>query len=659
MASTTRRNPLIFFAAAAFCTAAVIAFQALGFWSSFDARLRDKLIEKRPASKEIVIVAIDNASIQEFGVWPWPRTLHAEMIRKLTDLGAKQIGYDVTFSESSSDAKADDALAQAINDSGRVVLASEAELEEHKDAFLREKRGNYFQFSGKLEPLPMFREAARAYGITTLLPEYDGVIRRSPQLIRGVDRAEAAFASQIAALRAPLDVPPFIYRIPYVGGPGSFDRVSFADVINGRAPMNRFNGKIVLVGSTAPDLHDEFLTPMSFGQPMPGVEIQANIIQGLMEGRILNLPSSMTMAAILFALAAAVSLVIYGIKLRYAALAVSLIAFGYIVIALVAASRGALLPVLYPLLVIVTIAAADVAYRYAHEKGRRRFIQTAFSRYLAPQVIDKLVSGEAKLELGGVKTELTILFSDIRGFTAISEKLSPEALVALLNEYLTAMTDIVLETEGVVDKYIGDAIMAFWGAPILQPDHAVRAATTAARMRVRLTELKKKWAAEGKPEVNIGIGMNTGPVVVGNMGSRTRFDYTVMGDDVNLASRLEGLTKQYGVTALLSEATRLKLGDGFLTRPIDLVAVKGKKQAIRIHELICRAEDATPAVREKIESWNQALAAYRARRWDEARESFQRFADDGAAKAFAERCVYMKDHDPGAGWDGVFAAKEK
>ncbi|MEK9152102.1 MAG: adenylate/guanylate cyclase domain-containing protein, partial [Patescibacteria group bacterium] len=468
MTDRQQRNPLIFFAAAAIIPAAVLVFEHAGFWSSFDARLRDKLIERRPAVSDIIIVAIDDKSIQELGVWPWPRSIHARLIKKLIDSGAARIGYDVTFSEASTP-REDSALSDSVRDAGgKIVLASEMSLKltdglpEGRDPLL---------------PIAALRTAS-GYGVTTLYPDRDGVVRLAPVTIRRDGADENSFAAALAQSASTV-LEKGLYRIPFVGGPDSFRRFSAADVLSGRIPNDIFAGATVLVGSTAPDLHDEYLTPLGFGRYMPGVEIQANIIQGLRQSRALIEPSVAADAAILALLAALISLAAYRTRLRFALLTAALIALGYLVAALAAASRGVLLPVLYPLLVAAGTAAGDIAYRYAHEKGRRRFIQTAFSRYLAPQVIDKLVSGEAKLELGGVKTELTILFSDIRGFTSISEKLSPEALVGLLNEYLTAMTDIILETEGVVDKYIGDAIMAFWNAPMPQTDHAVRAARTA------------------------------------------------------------------------------------------------------------------------------------------------------------------------------------
>jgi len=275
-------------------------------------------------------------------------------------------------------------------------------------------------------------------------------------------------------------------------------------------------------------------------------------------------------------------------------------------------------------------------------------------------VIDKLLADPSGLELGGTKQNLTILFSDIRGFTALSEALGAEPLVAFLNEYLTHMTDLVLDTEGVLDKYIGDAVMAFWGAPIKQEDHALRACKTALAMKRKLDLLRPVWTKQGKPEIAIGIGVNTDDVIVGNMGSKRRFDYTVIGDGVNLASRLEGLTKQYGATIIISESTKRALPANYLVRELDLVTVKGKTQPVAIYELLSDSVD--DKARDLAQRFGVALALYRQRKWDEAKAAFASISVDFRDKAstiFVGRCDEMKAHDPGDGWNGAYVASEK
>jgi adenylate cyclase len=623
------------------------------FLVDLDTRLQDKLFIPRAASSQIVLVTIDNESIQELGVWPFPRSLHAEAIEFITSDDPKIIGYDVTFSEASTPLE-DVRLSEALASSGLVILASEAVLEiRDQDLPLAVTT---------LEPLAEFAQAAKGVGPTTLIPDGDGVIREVPTAYvrKGSEIAES-FALILAAATEPgsLEKQSELLRVAYVGGPGSYSQVSFAEVVRGDVPAGTFTGKTVLVGATAPDLHDEYLTPFGAGQATPGVEIQANIVQSLLEGRDVR-TFALQHIAILFGVLVVIGIILgLALRLRYLSAAAFLMVVGYLIVAVGLAGNDILLPIVHPLLLIVGIFGVDLLYRYRDEYARRSFIQSAFSRYVAPAVVEKLASGEAALELGGVKEELTILFSDIRGFTSLSEKMAPEELVTLLNEYLTGMTDVVLEHEGTVDKYIGDAIMAFWGAPLPQADHAVRGVSVAVAMKERLASLNDVWEAVGQPRLEIGIGLNTGKVIVGNMGSQRRFDYTVIGDDVNLASRLESLTKFYGVSILISEATLSQLGDRFLTRRLDRVAVKGKKAAVKIFEVVADNQRATDEQQDFVDAFEVAMTSYYAGEWQIALKQFKQFPQDKTAKLFVERCEEYLAKAPGKDWDGVYIAKEK
>ncbi|MBD3304282.1 hypothetical protein GF343_03985 [Candidatus Woesearchaeota archaeon] len=285
-------------------------------------------------------------------------------------------------------------------------------------------------------------------------------------------------------------------------------------------------------------------------------------------------------------------------------------------------------------------------------------IVKAFNKYVSPAVLGEILKDPEKIKLGGDRREITVFFSDIRGFTSISEGLTPEQLVHVLNEYLTAMTDIIMKHQGVVDKYIGDAIMAFWGAPLSQPDHAKLACSTSLDMIKELAVLRERWKKEGFPEIRIGIGLNTGNAVIGNMGSYERFDNTAMGDTINLGSRLEGLTKQYGAEIIISEFTQKEIKNSFVTRKLDLVAVKGKKKPIFIYELVCRKEEITKKQKEKIESYEKGLELYLKRKFTEAIKEFKK-TDDFAAKEFIERCKEFKNSPPPKDWTGVWVMKKK
>jgi adenylate cyclase len=617
-----------------------------GWLRELDNRWQDQLQFVRPADQDILIIAIDNQSIAELGVWPWPRTFHAELLQTLEAAGPAVIGYDVTFADPGPRPEADAALAQALEAAGPLVIASEAVLEIRDQA----------------EPLvvsaldPDERFGSVLFGPTTLVPDADGVVRQAP--LR-VDRGGStlSFATQIASLvGTPIPEPANgLYRIPYAGGPGHFVTYPFADVLKGRVSPEVFQEKIVLVGATAPDLHDEFLTPQGQGAMTPGVEIQANILQALRAGRQLQALDDFQTGLVM----AVLTLILLGsglvLPLRYVFAANLTVGLGYIVIAVAVVENDILLPLLHPLLLVGGITALDVLHRYKDEHGRRQFIEQAFGRYVAGAVVERLVKGQAPLQLGGSKQELTILFSDIRGFTSFSETLPPEKLISFLNGYLGVMTEIVLTEEGTLDKYIGDAVMAFWGAPIAQPDHARRAVAAALRMRQGLAALNAEAQRNGWPEIEIGIGVNTGPVIVGNVGSEKRFDYTVIGDDVNLASRLESLTKFYGVGLLITGTTNAALGDTFLTRLVDTVAVKGKAQAVRIYEVLHTQAEATAEQRALAEVSEQAFGLYAARKFKQAGELFQKCNQP----ILAARCQAFHIAPPSLDWDGVYRPESK
>ena len=326
-------------------------------------------------------------------------------------------------------------------------------------------------------------------------------------------------------------------------------------------------------------------------------------------------------------------------------------------------AQGVWMNLTYPSLNLILIYLGVTGYRYMTEEKEKKKIRGAFQYYLTASVVEEMLQNPDKLKLGGEKKDLTVLFSDIRGFTSISERMTPDGLVKFLNEYLTKMTDIVFKYDGLLDKYMGDAIMAIWGAPLDQPDHVRRACLAALDMVEELHRLQKKWSAEGMPFLNIGIGVNAGPMVVGNMGSDRRFDYTVMGDSVNLGSRMEGLNKLYGTNIIVSEMTYDRVKEEFWGRELDLVRVKGKDQPVKIFELLSPLKTASADQRALAEGFHAALADYRKRNWDKAREEFQKvlaqFPHDGPAKLYLERGETLSQTPPPADWDGVYTMTTK
>ena len=294
---------------------------------------------------------------------------------------------------------------------------------------------------------------------------------------------------------------------------------------------------------------------------------------------------------------------------------------------------------------ILTYVVVSVVFYVTERKVKKQVVE-AFKKYVSPEVVAEIMKQPGKLKLGGSRKQMTILFSDIRSFTSISEKMTPEELVGMLNEYFTEMADIIMKNRGLVDKFIGDAIMALWGVPLPEKDHARLACESAMQMKEKV----------GNHEFEIGIGLNTGEAVVGNIGSHDRFDYTAIGDAVNLGSRIEGLTKQYGVKILISESTHDLVKNGFVTRKIDLVAVKGKKKPVWVYELICRKDEKYDE--GIIEHYEKGLHFYLKKDWGKAVEHFKK-VDDKAAGVFIERCEEFKKNAPPQGWDGVFEVKRK
>ena len=548
-----------------------------------------------------------------------------------------------------------------------------------------------------VEPnLLSFSEQAKSFGHFNIITDLDGVIRFTPLLMEyeGSYYASLAFEMARAFLNPPL--PPIIHafgegrfgsietidlggtRIPcdnsgqlfinYYGPGRSFTHYSLSDVILGRIDLERFKDKIVLLGFTSNIHQDVHSTPFQ-ADSFPGVEINATIIENIIRREFLVRPEwgILLEAATILGLGILLASIRYRKQPLFAMLVAALgIVLVWLVAYLMFRSGKIWLNVTYPILFIVLDYLMITSYNYFTEERQKRGIRNAFQYYVSPRVVSHMLEDVNGLSLGGERKILSAFFSDIRGFTKISENLSPEELVEFLNEYLSEMTQIVLKYEGTVDKYMGDAIMAFYGAPVDQPDHAVIACKTAVDMMIRLKELQVGWEARGLPRIDIGIGINSGEMSVGNMGSRERFDYTIMGDNVNLASRLESLNKFYGSNIIISEFTHNTCAecreDAWTVRELDTVRVKGKEQPVRIYELFGYGSF---YVRKKplIDSFHIGLDAYKARDWTQALALFQESLildpDDKPSAIYAERCAEYLKSPPPEDWDGVFVMTTK
>jgi adenylate cyclase len=724
--------------------------------------LRFALRGKRTADPRIVIVGIDDKTLQTIGSYPLPRSNYALLVRQLKQSGARVVGFDVTFPTAASSealdvlahlrkeiglsapadlqnkvlqleqqSDVDAQFAASLKDAGNVVLGHlflNAEVSKFSDPkqaeayfnivwaksfpqILKVKSGNHdFDLSqawiqaggpvasGVEANLPNLAEAAASYGFFNIIPDADGTIRRALFVIRYQDQDffpslalqvlrqyESIPDQQIAAYIAADGVERIQFGdhklypwqdgsglINYVGPYHSYPHYSMVDVLHGTVPTDAFRDKIVFVGGTALGIGDLRNTPFEKQDSgYMGVEIHANILDNLLHSAepqrtFLIRGFNEEIVDIAF-------IVFFGIGLglwcgRSRPLTATLTAmvvlgafFGFVYYGF--AHWGRWYSFVLPAATLVGSYASITSFRVIHEEREKRKIRKTFSQYLSPGVIALVEKDPNKyIRPGGEVKELTVMFSDIRDFTTLSEGLTPDELVNLLNQYLSAMTDILFRNLGTLDKYIGDAIMAFWGSPFPQQDHAYRACNCALEMMAGLEELNRKWAEQGRRQIAIGIGLNTGPVNVGNMGSDKRLAWTVMGDNVNLASRLEGMTKEYRNRVIISEFTYAQVADQFVAREVDRIRVKGKKKPVVIYELLAPISE-SHAYAALLTKYNAALEVYRSQNWREAAGAFGEllavYPDDGPTQILLQRSVEFLEETPEPDWDGVYVMKSK
>ena len=634
---------------------------ALRTWSHLAT---DRFFLPRNADTSIVIVAIDDTSIAEMGVWPWPRNVHAELIQVLEQYGAVAIGYDVNFPEATSPV-VDSQLAYAIEHAGNVVLPVELSIS-------TTPRGIFFDPHTVVRPIPLIANAARYLGHTKTPPDGDGVVRSIPLAVGSGDGTETpSFALRLFEIANPdrdvRHIPTDAWnrlRVNYNGAPGkSFARVSASDVLKHRVPPEAIRGHVVLVGATAPDLHDEQIVPTSNGTPMSGVEIHASIYDTLLNARWLVTPHPWVQAGVLLLLGLLVAMLVLFFRARYSLPLTMLLGLAAIVAAILLFDHGIVTDVIWPVLIILfTYVAVTLERRITADRERSK-LRNAFSRYVSSPVVESILRDPKRLKLGGEKRRMTVLFSDVRGFTSLSESMSPERLVHLMNTYLSRMTEVVFAYNGVLDKYIGDAVMAFWNAPFEQKDHALRGVKTALAMQRALAEMNRQRVFGPDVSLTIGVGVNTGDMVVGNMGSEARFDYTVIGDNVNLGSRVEGMTKQYGVGILMTEATREEVGRAIVARRIDKVAVKGRHEPTIVYEAIGLASEVTKEEDRLARDFEEAFDRYVNGDFENAiaicGSILQDYPQDGPCRTIIARSHQFLQDPPPSDWDGTWIMKTK
>ncbi|BBJ00043.1 adenylate/guanylate cyclase domain-containing protein [Ferrigenium kumadai] len=555
---------------------------------------------------------------------------------------------------------------------------------------------NFMTFDSYGGNLPGLQKNAVSAGHFTQAPDSDGVVRRVPMIVEynGAYYESLSLAMARTLLGQPKLLPGFAEGgdngyvglewleldaaggklkipvdsavatfVPYRGGQGSFRYISVADVLHDRVPLDELKDKIVLVGTSAQGLLDLRATPVA--AVYPGVEVHANMISGILDQNLKERPAYMAGAEVLWLLLIGISLSFLLPQLGPGkAMLVSLFMFAVTQgVSLALWQYGnVLMPIANSLVMIALLFALDMSYGYFVESRTKRQITGLFGQYVPSELVEEMAEHPESVSMEGDSREMTILFSDVRGFTTISEGLDAKELTLLMNEFLTPLSRVVYKHRGTIDKYMGDCIMAFWGAPLPDPEHAKHAILAGIEMQKTLHDLQPYFKERGWPEIHIGVGINTGRVSVGNMGSEVRVAYTVMGDAVNLASRLEGITKQYGVGVVVGEHTREAVPD-FVYRELDHVRVKGKDKPVAIFEPIGLNGEVDRDVLEEIKMFHQALKMYRKQDWEEAElqlYNLQRiYPQCKLYQVYAERVAYFRKNPPAADWDGVFVFETK
>lgn len=682
-----------------------------GLLESFELKAYDhlcRLLPPHPPPGEVALVVLDQGSLeaaQDQGIgWPWPRQMYRPIVEFCTRAGARAVVFDILYTEPSVYGVEDDRLlAEAMERNGKVFLPIFLSRDKHRQA---EWQGRLVQdmalplenlsglpflsYHSAVFPIRTLAQSAAGFGNVDIPPDPDGIYRRLPlvssygehwlpslgfAVLRHLQNGDRLVLERGALTREsgriPLDARGNLL-LSFYGRENAYPRYSAINIIQSSLaleggekpiyPPETFRNKVVFVGYTAPGLYDLKPTPVS--PVYPGVAIQATLVANVLNDdfRVRIKPAA------LLPLAAGVAL-LTGITVMLVAnfwqLGLFVLAYGAGLIFVVAVSfaHDVWVDGIFLVGSFFLAFSMTAAFSYATEGRQRRQIKRMFSHYMSDLLIQDLLKNPDKLRLGGEKRVLTVLFSDLAGFTTLSENLSPEEVVALLNRYLTAMTDIILASGGLIDKYEGDAIMAFWGAPVIQDDHAARACLAALDNQRRLSELRRDFASTGLPAVYSRIGINTGEMIIGNMGSDQRFDFTVMGDSVNLAARLEGAGKAYGVGIIISEETYRQAAEQVEVRELDLLRVKGKARPVRIYELLARKGELDGDLTRVRALFAEGLDLYRSSKWTEAMERFEQASSiapgDGPSRVFIERCREFIEKPPPSSWDGVYEMTSK
>lgn len=723
----------------AIALAALAALIALRIWDPvwlevlryrvFDAyqQVKPRVVTETP----VTIVDIDEKSLKELGQWPWPRTLLADLVARLADAGTATIALDIILAEPDrmspaliatttpgldpetrarlGDMPANEVvLANAMRRS-RVVLAQAGQpgvtaaqpdnaLGTNPATKGGDPRPYLIDFPGLLRNRPELEAAAAGRGLITFRSDRDGVVRRVPAVMVAEGRIVPGFAIEVLRVATGAGTPLVrrdafgLHSVVVAGNEIVIDRIghlwlhhsrhtparylSAADVLTGRADPARLRGKLALVGSSSVTLFDLKTTPLE--RVMPGVEIHAQVIENILSKSLLSRPYYAVDVEIAAALVMGLAVILLVPMLG----AVPVLLLGFASAGLFAGGswylfdkHRLLIDVVFPLMSTFIVFSCLAYQNYFREEARRNAIRAAFSRYISPVLVEQLAKNPNRLVLGGETRELTVLFSDVRGFTSVAEgyKHDPQGLTALMNRLLTPLTDAIIDQRGTIDKYMGDAILAFWNAPLDVADHSRRACLAALEMLRRIDRLNAERRDEMRSQympfvpIKVGIGLNTGSCVVGNMGSDLRFDYSVLGDSVNVASRIENLTRTYGVAILLGATTVADGAADLAVLAVDKVRVKGKAEPETIYALVGDAEiAASTSFKAAAAAFAEMRSAYMLQDWTKARQhvDLARAADSsghlsGLLDLFRQRIDAFEVAPPPADWEGVYVMQEK
>ncbi len=702
---STLKNKIFATCLLAFCASCL--FIALAYLNTFlpiQLKFSDYLHSVRKPVEDITIVGIDNKTLSTedgLGLYEnWSRTNFAKVLDSINKYNPRIVAFDF-FYKSKKDETGDQNFQTSLENTLKPIIIFFAKVDKNVNGYFIESKEKNTEY-----PLAIFNNLKNlSVAVAKYIPDLDTVARRIPPFIFNEasntynENFSLAIARRFfgdASIPATPDFSPAQYSINKADGGkinipledgqmlinyatdpqqnDNYTSISFVDVFKenygNQSPQKLFQNKIVLIGPTALYFKDKVPTPMNKTYLMDGVEVHANALQTILEQKFLRNESLGEKIAIIMLLAFGCSFLFMFTRIRWSIAALIGISILYTLAAPFAFSKGLILDLIHPYLTLLAVFMSVYIYRYVTEFREKLALKSAFGKYVNPEVVNQITEHPEKLKLGGEKRPVTVLFTDIAHFTTISESLKPESLVALLNEYFEAMSQVILGEGGTLDKFEGDAIMAFFGAPLAEPSHALKACTVALKMRQKLIQLLQKWqndpllpGGEKKPMIDFRSGISSGEVIVGNIGSSERFDYTVMGDTVNLGSRLEGANKKYATHIMISEPVALQVSDYFELRELDIIKVVGKKQPMKVYELLNYKGQLIPKASVLLELYNKGIQLYHERKFAEALEQFKQiladYPNDGPSKLYLQRCEVLKDFPPKADWDGVFEMASK